>query len=367
MAVNDRPPGPSKSKKGDLESRVARGQLRASWAQTAIAALAFFIAIWAAYTGQQAISVSNQAAARQSADSQLSDALADIKTVAATGEGAITGLVVLEENTVDRVVNNDAGEPPAEVYAYYSSALQIFAGYLSSYDGAKAACPESVVNAMCFGRGWGPPPPLPLTISTAANQLQLLLTKKLQDDVTALKAGQSTINLSDDELAGQQWPGINFGWIQATLMNTDLRGTDLEYSQWSSNSDLSHSYLQCADLQNAVLQGANLNGADLRGANIQAQISEAHRSSARLSHHSTESPNGPVRCAASPLSRLANGSNPHACRTPNFGTSSRAQAQEGAQAPEAAAKLRSCVPLGVMICGSLPSTSARNRVLPEAR
>ena len=269
MAVDDGSPPPSHSKKGDLESRVARGQLRASWAQTAIAALAFLIAIWAAYTGQQAIRVSNQAAARQSADSQLSDALADIQTTAATGEGAITGLVVLEENTADRVANNDAGEQPAEVYAYYSGALQIFGGYLSGYDGAKATCPETVANAMCFGRGWGPPLPLPLAISTAANQVQLLLTKKLEGEVTALNAGQPTINLSEDELAGQQWAGVNFGWVQATLMNTDLRGADLEYSQWSGNSDLSHSYLQCADLQNAVLRGANLNGADLRGANIQ--------------------------------------------------------------------------------------------------
>jgi hypothetical protein len=269
MTVDDRPPRPSNSKKDDLESRVARGQLRASWAQTAIAALAFLIAIWAAYTGQQAIKASDQAAARQSADSQLSDALADIKTVTTTGEGAITGLVVLEENTVDRVVNNDADEPPAEVYASYSSALQIFGGYLSGYNGAKAACPETGVNAMCFGRGWGPPLPLPLDISTAANQVQLLLTKKLEDEVVALNVGQPTINLSDDELAGQQWPSINFGWIQAALTNTDLRGADLEYSQWSSNSNLSHSYLQCADLKNAVLRGADLNDADLRGANIQ--------------------------------------------------------------------------------------------------
>jgi hypothetical protein len=102
MTAGDTPPQPPTGKKDGLETKVARGQLRASWAQTAIAAFAFFVAIWAAYTGQQAIKHSDQVAARQSADSQLSDALADIKTTATTEEGAITGLVVLEENTVDR-------------------------------------------------------------------------------------------------------------------------------------------------------------------------------------------------------------------------------------------------------------------------
>jgi uncharacterized protein YjbI with pentapeptide repeats len=274
--TNDSSSQPSESKKADpesgkadQESRAARGQLRASWVQTAIAALAFLVAIWAAYTSQQAIEASNQGAARQSADSQLSAALADINTVTANGEGAITGLVVLAENTIDRVLNNEAGEPPAEVSSYYSGALQILGGYLSSYNGAKAACPEPATSAMCFGRGWGPPLPLPLGISTATNQVQLLLAKKLEGEVTALNAGQPTINLSDDELAGQQWADINFGWIQADLISTDLRGANLEFSQWSSSSDLSRSYLQCANLQGAVLRGADLDGADLRGADIQ--------------------------------------------------------------------------------------------------
>lgn len=87
--------------------------------------------------------------------------------------------------------------------------------------------------------------------------------------VTALKAARPAIDLAHDELIGQPWYSINFGWLWAFMEDVDLRGANLEKSQWSKRSDLSHSYLQCADLQGAVFRGANLAYADLRGANVQ--------------------------------------------------------------------------------------------------
>ena len=77
------------------------------------------------------------------------------------------------------------------------------------------------------------------------------------------------LDLANDELSGQPWTGINFGWISAYLVGIDLRGASLERSHWSASSDLSHAYLQCADLQGADFAGADLSDADLAGANVQ--------------------------------------------------------------------------------------------------
>lgn len=102
--------------------------------------------------------------------------------------------------------------------------------------------------------------------------------------MTALNTGQPpVVDLSDDELFGQPWSSINFGWISAHLAGIDLRGADLVASRWSNESDLSHSYLQCADLEDADFQGAYLNYADLRGANVQgADFRGAHLMGAKI-------------------------------------------------------------------------------------
>lgn len=87
--------------------------------------------------------------------------------------------------------------------------------------------------------------------------------------VAALDTGIApALELSDDELIGQPWRGVNFGWVYAYMVGIDLRGSDLVKSQWSYRSDLTGAYLQCADLEGANFRGANLSHADLRGANV---------------------------------------------------------------------------------------------------
>lgn len=265
-----------KTKKDDLETKAAYGTLWAARAQmvgTAIAALAFLVAIYVAYQGQLTIRTNNQNAERQSEDSQQTAAVTAIQS--GSTQGAALGMVLLGENTVNRVMRqSQTGESSAEVYNDYNGALQIIAGYLASANKSIETCP---LNAPCFGLGWGPPTPA-IDTTDAANQIELLLNNKMESQVTALKAGQpSGIYLSGAELAAQKWPNVNLGWIPDSLVGTDLRGANLGFSQWSQNSDLSNSYLQCSDLQGAVFQGANLTGADLRGANVQgADFRGAH-------------------------------------------------------------------------------------------
>jgi hypothetical protein len=268
----------SAGKKGNQEEKIERSTIRASWAQvagTVISAIAVIVAI---LVGQAALQGSDQAATRQSEDSELSTAMTAIGSGDAAARTA--GLRLLADNTVNRILHySEAGEKPAEVYDNYVNALAIFSSYLFSHS-------QAVLTAVprgSFGYGYGrlsfqyPP-----EISYAADQLNTLLN--MQSEVLALQPGtRPGIDLSNDELYGQYWSGINFSWVFAYLQGIDLRGADLRKSQWNSNSDLERSFLQCSDLGDASFRGADLKFADLNGAYVQgADFRGADLSGARI-------------------------------------------------------------------------------------
>jgi pentapeptide repeat protein len=231
---------------------------------------AVFVTIVVACQGQQAVNHNSQVTMRQSLDTQLSTAITAIGSSDTAEE--IAGLLLLTQNTQSRFsLMNQTGEPSADVFSDYTTALQILSGYLSSR-GEQYLTGYTDQATAPFGRGYGMPasPGIPLDIFYAADQVNVLFGSGMQKTVTSLGLGeQPRIDLSNDELQGQPWTGINFGWIQGYLFGIDLRGAYLERSHWSASSDLSHAYLQCADLQGADFAGANLSYADLAGADIQ--------------------------------------------------------------------------------------------------
>jgi len=227
--------------------------------------LAILVAVWVATQGQVTVDRSNRAALMQSQDAQLSTAITAIGS-SDTAE-QIAGLLLLARNTSNRfTLMGQTEEAPADVYGDYTTALQILSGYLRSHSDML------LENTASFGPGYGLPQSSStlLDITYAANQVQFLLAANMESKVGALSVGaQPAIDLSNDELIGQPWTGVNFRWLHAFMVNVDLRGASLESSQWGNNSDLSGADLQCADLQDANFRGTNLSGADLEGAYVQ--------------------------------------------------------------------------------------------------
>lgn len=255
------------------EDEPVRDKTWADRAQVIIAGatvVALFVTILVAWQGQQTVSHNSQITQRQSLDTQLSTAITAIGSSDTAEE--IAGLLLLSENTSSRfALQGETGEPAADVYSDYTTALQILSGYLSSRT-QEFLTGYSDQAASPFGRGYGIPasPGIPLDIYYAADQIRVLLASDMKTEVAGLGLGQRpALDLANDELTGQSWTGIDFGWISAFLVGIDLRGADLESSQWSASSDLSDAYLQCADLQGADFAGANLSFADLAGADVQ--------------------------------------------------------------------------------------------------
>jgi len=267
MGTNGAGPGLGPAQGNPPEN--ARSKNWANWAQVFIAlgtVGAVVVAITVARQGQAAVNHNSEITLRQSEDTQLSTA---INAIGATDPAEqIAGLFLLTQNTMSRLANMDqSGEQAADVYNDYSTALDILSGYLGTHSQAYL----TGVSPATFRRGYGQPPTAPpLAIVYAADQLVALLAKKMQHEVTALQPGmRPAIDLSNDELYGQPWFGINFGWVNADMPGIDLRGAELGSSQWSVNSDLNGAYLQCADLTDADFRGAHLRSADLNGANVQ--------------------------------------------------------------------------------------------------
>lgn len=238
-------------------------------------ALGILVAVWVATQGQITVNRNSRATLQQSEDAQLSTAITAIGSDNTAEE--IAGLLLLARNTFSRfTLMNQTEESPSDVFSDYTTALQIFSGYLRSHgESFLAGTGTTATTAQAeaaFGRGYGSPSPdgFPLDMTYAADQVRFLLSTDMASRVAALNAGPNpAIDLSGDELIGQPWSGANFGWIFAYMVGVDLRGADLVKSQWSSRSDLSGAYLQCADLEGANLRGANLSHADLSGADVQ--------------------------------------------------------------------------------------------------
>lgn len=263
------------------------------WAQVGATLAAVITAVGAlavACQGQQTVAFNarsalqqSQTALRQSDDAQLSAAIADL----GSGDAAerVAGLVLLARNTSARFAQMaQTREPPSQVFADYTTALQILSGYLRNHSQAFVTAVNAGKATPAFGLGYGQvaPTAVPLDLVYAGDQVRNL--GKMEKQVRAAADGaRPAIDLSYDDLISQPWHGVNLGWITVYMPGTDLRGADLSYSQWSQYSDLSHSYLQCADLAHANFSGANLTYADLRGADVQdANFSGAHIRGVRI-------------------------------------------------------------------------------------
>jgi hypothetical protein len=262
VSTNNPPVNPGK---GPTNSLVQWAQVVASIAS----AVAVIVAIWVATQGQVTVDRNATATLQQTEDSQLSTAITAIGSGNTSEE--IAGLLLLARNTSNRfALMGETRETPANVSGDYTTALQILSGFLSSQGQAYLTSSPSI--SATFGRGYGlpPSPGIPLEMIYAADQVKFLLSSSFAASVTALGAGPPpALDLSNDELDGQPWQGINFAWIHAYLAGIDLRGADLGESTWSAHSDLSGAYLQCADLTGADFRGANLRDANLSGADVQ--------------------------------------------------------------------------------------------------
>jgi hypothetical protein len=268
MAGNGKSPLPDAAEQDDEPVKDKTWADRAQVIIAGATAVALCVTIVVAWQGQSTVNRNSEVTLRQSQDAQLSTAITAIGSSDQAEE--IAGLLLLTGNTATRfTLDRQTGEPPADVFADYTTALQILSGYLSS-QGEKFLTDYSA--SVPFGRGYGIPaaPGVPLDVIYAADQIEVLLAADMESNVAALGLGERpAVDLANDELLGQPWTGVNFGWISAYLVGIDLRGASLEFSKWSASSDLSHAYLECADLRGADFAGANLSDADLRGADVQ--------------------------------------------------------------------------------------------------
>jgi hypothetical protein len=283
------PPSPPTEgwKPGELElrrrevaiaERTTRSQKWVQLAQVLSVVVALFstlVALLSARQSNQATQAAAQASRQQTAESQLTSAISSLGVGNST---ARTARILLIERDIRGIMSlplSSSGESQ-DAYSDFETTFGALSVYISSYTGA---------NTLTFGRGYGiPSRGVPLDITYAADALHQLLSmgSRVREVASTLNTGQPAIDLSNDELIGQPWVGVDFSWIFAYMVGIDLRGADLATSHWSQHADLSHSYLQCADLEGADFRGANLTYADLRGANVQgADFRGAHIAGAR--------------------------------------------------------------------------------------
>jgi uncharacterized protein YjbI with pentapeptide repeats len=255
-----------------LDRRYKRSQIGAGWAQVvaSVAALATaFVAIIVAHQSQVTVDHDTQTALQQSEDTQLSAAITALGSSSASER--VAGMLLLTENTANRfTLAAKTGEGRAQLYNDYTTTLQTFSAYLSSATGTLLAATAKSQPSVPFGRGYGRLlQPGPIDLQYAVDQVSFLLTPTMQRNVMSEHVGRPAIDLSDDELSGANFAGVDFGWVHAYLAAIDLRGATLEYSRWSRKSNLSGAHLQCADLRHSNFRGADLSYTDLSGANVQ--------------------------------------------------------------------------------------------------
>ena len=228
---------------------------------------AVIVALGVAYQGQQSLKSATQYNLQQAQDNQFSTALTSLGSSDPTER--IAGLVLLRLNAADRLAPaSSAVFGTQNAYSYYTTALEIFSGYLRSHGMDFLASVSTGHGSPSFGPGYGtlPPPGFTLDIQYAIDEIRQMLG--LREQVSALTHETPNFDLSNDELYEENLTGMNLSWVNAYMYGIDLRGAVMEGLYLSSRDDLAHSYLQCADLAGAHLQGAHMEGADLRGADL---------------------------------------------------------------------------------------------------
>jgi hypothetical protein len=231
------------------------------------------VALWAALQSQQSLKSATQNNLEQAQDNQFSTALTSLGSNDVTER--IAGLTLLELNAADRLTSASTaafGKPSA--YNYYTTALQIYSGFLQSHGVGNLTSTGTGGGTRKFGLGYGVPPPGAFSIDTqyAVDEIAKMLTLKHQ--VRAVSSVVPAFDLANDELYQVNLEQMDLSWVNAYMVDIDLRGAVMEKVHLSSLDDVEDSHLQCADLKDADLQGAdlkdaNLSGADLQGADLQ--------------------------------------------------------------------------------------------------
>jgi len=252
-----------REKEVHYQKSTVRTQAVASMATVA----AVIVALFVAYQGQQSFKSATQYNLQQAQDNQFSTALNSLGSSDPTER--IAGLVLLRLNAADRLTPaSSAVFGKQNAYSYYTTALEIFSGYLRSHGMDFLASVSTSQGSQPFGPGYGtlPPPGFTLDIQYALDEIGQMLS--LREQVSALTHETPNFDLSNDELYEENLTGMNLSWVNAYMYGIDLRGAVMEGLYLSSRDDLEHSYLQCADLIGAHLQGAHMEDADLRGADL---------------------------------------------------------------------------------------------------
>lgn len=265
------PPSPDTWKKPD-ELRLRKTEVHTqTWAGIAQVVLsvatvaAVFVVLWVALQGQQSLKGATQNNLQEAQDNQLSTALTSLGSNDVTER--IAGLALLELNAAGRLTSTSIaafGKPSA--YNYYATTLEIYSGFLHGHGVGSTTTASTGGGTQPFGLGYGVPPPgvFSIDIQYAADEITKMLS--LTNQVRAVSPVAPAFDLSNDELYGVNFKGMNLSWVDGYMFGIDLRGAVLENVHLSSLDDVENSHLQCADLKYADLQGADLKDANLSGA-----------------------------------------------------------------------------------------------------
>ena len=266
-------------RKTEIRMQIGAGIAQAVLSVATVAAV--FVALWVALQGQQSLKSATQNNLQQAQDNQLSTALTSLGSSDVTERTA--GLALLELNVADRLTPTSiAAFGKASAYNYYTTALEIFSGYLQSHGvGNMTVCPGA--GTQRFGLGYGSLPCRSFSIDTqyAADEVAKMLS--LTSQVRTVSAFTPAIDLANDELYQVNLKGMNLSWVNAYMVGIDLRGAVMEKVHLSNLDNAENSHLQCADLQYADLQGADLKDANLSGADLDhADLQGANLTGANL-------------------------------------------------------------------------------------
>jgi len=226
-------PSPDTWKKPDelrLRRTEVRTQIGTGIAQAVLSVAtvaAVFVALWVALQGQQSLKSATQNNLQQAQDNQFSTALTSLGSTDITER--IAGLALLELNVADRLTPTSIaafGKPSA--YNYYTTALEIYSGYLQSHGVGSMTTVDTGGGTQPFGSGYGALPPGAFSIDTqyAADEIAKMLS--LKNQVHAVSPVVPAFDLANDELYEVNLEGTNFSWVNAYMFGIDLRGAVLE-------------------------------------------------------------------------------------------------------------------------------------------
>jgi uncharacterized protein YjbI with pentapeptide repeats len=249
----------------EVRTQVGAGIAQAVLSVATVAAV--FVALWVAFQGQQSLKSATQNNLEQAQDNQLSTALTSLGSSDVTER--VAGLTLLELNAADRLTATSvAAFGPPSAYNYYTTALEIFSGYLQSHGVGSNMTAANASGTQTFGPGYGSLPHGAFSIDTQYAVDEIAKMLELKSQVRAITPMVPAFDLANDELYELNLRGMNLSWVNAYMVGIDLRGAVMEKVTLNSLDDAQGSHLQCADLKYADLRGADLAGANLSGADL---------------------------------------------------------------------------------------------------